>query len=207
MMDKNVRHMLAPSCEEIAFDTLVRFDPRPETTAPIMNPITGRQIMIPIVPGPTELGVILRYIFRQAALDGVNRFKRTPFHLACDLNKLSSHEECINLLMNKHGCNLLMRDIHGRRPIELLIMDKAYSSKPSSTQAREEILNNERDARLEKVSSAFAKEEAEYALRRRQSILDDCIKRASELTFILWECTREACVYKVLIHSPTYSLT
>lgn len=196
MMDKNVRHMLAPSCEEIAFDTLVRFDPRPETTAPIMNPITGRQIMIPIVPGPTELGIILRYIFRQAALDGVNRFKRTPFHVACDLNKLSSHEECINLLMNKHGCNLLMRDIHGRRPIELLIMDKAYSSKPSSTQAREEIINEERDARLEKVSSAFAKEEAEYALRRRQSILDDCIKRASELTFILWECTREACVYK-----------
>ena len=48
--------------------------------------------------------------FPKATLDTTNMAKRTPLHLACDGNKINSHEQTIVMLIDVHGANALMRD-------------------------------------------------------------------------------------------------
>ena len=48
---------------------LQRFDPRPETGVYVLSGVDGSQEFVPTIPTPVELGVMLRYVFRQASLD------------------------------------------------------------------------------------------------------------------------------------------
>ena len=196
MVAPNVRIMLAPTSPEMVADVVSRFDPRPETTVPVFNAASGKQVQVPVVPGGAELAVILKYVFRASAIDPVNSWKRTPLHVACDLNMLKSHYETVRLLIDVHGSNVLLRDIHSCKPIDLLIKDKYFQMMPSATQQKEEIINEERDLLLAEISAAFDRDEAAYAKRRRQYILDDCTSRAQKLTFLSWEASREASVKK-----------
>ena len=139
LMDAGVKHMLAPSCEEIMNDVLHRFDPRPETGIFVTATTTGEQVFIKTIPSANELAVLLKYTFRQAALDSVNNWKRTALHLACDCNHIKSHEVLILRLVDYHGCNVNMVDIHGCKPIDLLIKDKVVVNQPSSKQVIYEV--------------------------------------------------------------------
>jgi ankyrin repeat protein len=130
-MDKDVIHMLAPSCEEIMEDVLARFDPRPESGIFLTSGVNGEQVFLKTVPTGADLAVLLKNMFRQSALDTINTWKRTPLHMACDANHINSHEALILRMIDFHGCNVAMKDIHGRRPIDLLIKDKVLQNMPT----------------------------------------------------------------------------
>lgn len=131
MMDKDVVHMLAPSSSEVMEDVLARFDPRPESGIFLNGGVNGEQVLIKTIANATDLSILLKCTFRQSALDTINTWKRTPLHLACDANHINSHEALILRMIDFHGCNVSMRDIHGRRPIDLLIKDKVLQNMPT----------------------------------------------------------------------------
>jgi ankyrin repeat protein len=131
LMDKDVIHMLAPSCPEIMDDVLARFDPRPESGIFLTGGVNGEQVFLKTISTGADLAVLLKCTFRQSALDTINNWKRTPLHLACDANHINSHEALILRMIDFHGCNVSMRDIHNRRPIDLLIKDKVLQNMPT----------------------------------------------------------------------------
>lgn len=191
-----VQYMLAPAAEEIMTDVLNRFDPRPEAGALIMNSVSGKQVFIPTIPTSNDLSILLRYVFRQASIDPVNNWRRTPLHLACEMNKLTSHEQAIRLMIDSYGCNVTLRDMHNRRPIDLLIMDREFAQKPSATRVREEVLLFEREKTLKELSLQYAEEEARHTAKRRQHIVDDCAKRVMNPSADLWDVNRQASILR-----------
>lgn len=195
-MDKDVVHMLAPSSAEIMEDVLARFDPRPESGIFLNGGINGEQILLKTVATPADLAVLLKCTFRQAALDPINNWKRTPLHMACDANHINSHEQLILRMIDFHGCNVTMKDIHGRRPIDLLIKDKVLQNMPTSTQVREELLIDRRAEQLEKMFAQFDADDMEKTSQRRRSILDQCIEEDGLITDRLWNCLREGALFK-----------
>jgi ankyrin repeat protein len=196
LMDRDVIHMLSPSCKEIMEDVLERFDPRPETGIFLNGGLNGEQIFLKTIPSAVELGILLKHTFRQSALDTINNWKRTPLHLACDANHINSHEALILRMIDFHGCNVSMRDIHGRRPIDLLIKDKVLQNMPTSSQVREELLIERRGTQLEQLFERFNAEDAERTVARRRAILEECIERDGKITERLWHCMREAAIYR-----------
>ena len=195
-MDKDVIHMLAPSSDEIMEDVLQRFDPRPESGVFLTGGVNGEQIFVKTVSNPTDLAVLLKYTFRQSALDTINNWKRTPLHMACDANHINSHEALILRMIDFHGCNSTMKDIHGRRPIDLLIKDKVLQNMPTSTQVREELLIDRRAVELERLFGMFDAQDAERTRVRRKAIIDECIEEDGQMSERLWHCLREAALYK-----------
>ena len=196
VMDKNVRYMMPMSCTEIMDDVLTRFDPRPETGVFVTVELNTDQVFIRTIPTPTELAVLLRYVFRQAAVDMINRWHRTALHLACDANKIKSHERVILLLIDTYGCNVNLRDMHRRRAVELLIQDKIIRDKPSATQAREELLLQRREDNLNAFFKRIAEEDRLKTVARRRAILDECMAREDMMDKRLWNCLREAAIFK-----------
>jgi hypothetical protein len=200
-VDKEVRYMVPLSCLEIMEDVLTRFDPRPETGIFVMHALRGEQIFIRTIPTPTELGILLRYVLRQAAVDMINNWHRTALHLACDANKINSHEAIILLLLDKYGCNVNLRDMHRRRAIELLIQDKIVRDNPSSTQAREETLLLKREDNLQAFFERIAKEDQELTMQRRKEILNSCVHRLDMMDSRLWNNLRAASIFRLAINN------
>jgi hypothetical protein len=54
-----------PNNPEIIQDVLNRFDPRPETGIFLYKGVNRDEIFVPTVMGSMELGVMIRYVFRQ----------------------------------------------------------------------------------------------------------------------------------------------
>ena len=191
MMDSD-RHMLAPSCEGIAVDIVERFDPRPETGVYVLKSVgdDNEQMFIPTIPSPHELGIILKYVFKQSALDNVNRLGKSALHVACDANKINSHDEVVSIMINKHGCNVMLQDSYRRTPIEYMMMDKSYHNAPTSTVEREETFFNHREKQLVEISRIYSEQVRAETAKRRQVILNDCTKRAYSLSPEVWEATR-----------------
>ena len=190
LMDHEVKHMIAPCCEEIMNDVLMRFDPRPESGIFISN-IHGEQILIKSINTSTDLSILLKNVYRQTSLDSINHWKRTALHMACDANQINTHEKVIFRLIDFHGCNVNMRDMHNRRPIDLLIKDKFMQNMPSATQIREELLMNRREQAMTEMFNEFDRKDFENIIIRRQSIIDECIQREDKITERLWHCLRE----------------
>jgi ankyrin repeat protein len=192
-MAENRKHMIAPTSEELMRDVLLRFDPRPETGIRISHGVDGGTLFIPTIPSPVELAVLLKYMYRQSALDNCNNMLRTPLHVACDENVVESHKAGILMLINKFGVNVLLKDYHGMTPFDLLVVDKQHSAKaPTSTAQREHLLY---EIREEKVLGMIAKHEAEDRKGlegRRQDVLDICIRSAHDMPEHLWDAARGA---------------
>ena len=91
-MDPDVSQYLAPANEYIMKDVLARFDPRPETCIKLFDPFTNEYTIISTIANAETLATLLGYVFRQASIDTGNEWMRTPLHLACDGNKINSHE-------------------------------------------------------------------------------------------------------------------
>lgn len=193
-LDKDVAHMLAPSCEEITIDIVRRFDPRPETGCYVLKKdgMDNEQIFIPTVPSSIELGILLKCIFKQSALDTNNKLGKSALHVACDANKILSHEKVIEILIDKHGCNVLLLDKYRRTPLQYLISEKQYANAPTGTLAREEIFYEQREIELCKRSKEYFTKQKNLTEERRQIILTDVIKRSTELSLSVWDATRNA---------------
>jgi ankyrin repeat protein len=195
-LDPDVRYMLPRSCEEIMQDVLARFDPRRETGVFVTNDLTGEQIFVKTVANPADLTILLNYTYRQAAIDSINRFRRTALHMACDANIVNSHEKIIYRLVDFYGCNVLLRDMHTRRAIDVLVMDKIVRDRPSATESREKLLIARRENELKTIFSNFDEEDRLRTEERRQKILDDCIVRGITLDERVWHCLRTGSIFK-----------
>lgn len=191
-MSPNVRHMIAPTCIEIMDDVLHRFDPRPETGIFVSTAIEDQLLFIPTIPSHVELAVLLQYMFRQSALDNTNNWNRTPLHLACDENTVASHRDVILLLVNKHGCNVMLKDIHNKTPYDLLVTDKSNPKAPSATSLREYLIYENRIPKTIEIMSQYEELDRKKLDEKREQILLDCIKRAEFMNTDLWEATRLA---------------
>lgn len=139
--------------------------------------IAGDQIFVKTVASPQDLQVLLNYTYRQAAIDSINRFHRTALHMACDANKVSSHERIVLRLVDDYGCNVNLKDMHGRSAIDLLVQDKVMRDAPSSTEARERVLMGRRLDDLNRMFDEFEAIDRKRTEERRQEILDECIQR------------------------------
>lgn len=195
-MDKHVARFLPYTGDQIMHDCLARFDPRPETGVFVSAGVGERQDFIPTIPSYVELATLMRYMFKQAAIDSSNSWRRTALHAACDANQVISHEAIIKEMIDIFGCNTQLRDVHGRQPIELLMLDREFHGKPSATQAREEFIFVERNLKLSNMSEGFELAERQRADNRREEILQDCKRRSSDMIMDLWHVVREACVRK-----------
>jgi hypothetical protein len=195
-MDKDVRRFIPHTSDLLKFDVLARFDPRPETGVFVTIPGTEQQEFVPTIPSPVELAVLMRFMFRQAAVDSINSMKRTALHVACDSNRVFSHESVIQRFIDVYGCNTQLRDSHGRRPIELLMLDREFAGKPSATREREEFFLHERQRRLQEFSDHHAEVDRQRNAARRAAILEECSKRSTEMLPVLWECVRNASICK-----------
>lgn len=195
-MSSTVRHMIAPTCLEIMEDVLHRFDPRPETGIFVSTAVEDEQLFIPTFPSHYELTILLQYMFRQSALDNTNNWNRTPLHLACDENKIASHRETILLLINKHGCNVMLKDMHHKTPYDLLIADRGETSGPSATSLRENLIYENRVEKIIEIMSKFEEQDREKLALKRNQILEECMRRAEDMNFDLWEATRMASFLK-----------
>jgi hypothetical protein len=148
-MDPSVQHMVAPTEHvDIVKDVLTRFDPRPETGVSISVGLARNLKWHKTIPGGHELSILLKYLFRQTAIDIPNNMDRSPLHMAAERNNVSSHEDTIYMLTDRHGCNCWLRDMHGNRPIDLLMRDPKLTVGPSSTCERENLI-------MDQVSSNY----------------------------------------------------
>ena len=188
--------MLSHCCPDIMWDVLERFDPRPETGVYVSTGTAGAQEFVPTIPSPVELAVLLRYVFRQAAVDAINGQKRTALHVAADSNKIDSHRDAVFTLIDDYGCNTSLRDSHNRRPIDLLMLDRHVPGVPTATQAREEFIFTQRQDKLEDLSESFALEEKKRHDVKRAQILEETNDLAHNMPFELWEEVRGCCMLK-----------
>ncbi|KAJ1430655.1 hypothetical protein B484DRAFT_49632 [Ochromonadaceae sp. CCMP2298] len=192
-MDMSVRHMLAPCCPEIQADVLARFDHRPESGV-FLTGVNGEPELIKTIANPGDLSLLLKYVFRQTALDNINTWKRTPLHLACDANHINSHEKLILRMIDFHGCNTSMKDMHGRRPIDLLIKDKFMQNMPSATQVREELIIDRRETLIDGMFRQFKQQDLIHTIAQRKAIVDECVGEVRKMTLRLWHCYREGSI-------------
>jgi ankyrin repeat protein len=197
--DANVQYMLPRSCQEIMEDVCRRFDPRPESGIFITHPATTENIFIKTIATPKDLGILLHYIFRQAAVDSINRWHRTALHVACDANIINSHEKIIFRLMDDYGCNLQLKDSHQRTAMDLLILDKIVPNAPTSTKVREEVVNSKRQVLLNEMFAAIEERERERRQELQRQILLTCIEREKKMESRLWESCRNASVMTLSI--------
>ena len=193
-LDKDVVHMLAPSCQGITDDIMIRFDPRQETGCYVLKAfgVDNEQVFVPTVPSANELGIILKYVFKQSALDTTNYLGKSALHVACEANKTNSHEKVIEIMIDTHGCNVLLTDTYGRTPMQYLMADKEFANCPTGTVVREEILYEQRAEELAKISKIYFEKTRVVTEQRRQEILVDCIQRATDLSFEVWDSTKSA---------------
>jgi ankyrin repeat protein len=200
LCDKKVQFMLPQVSYDIMLDVLDRFDPRPETGV-LLSVAVGNQInFIPTIPGPQELSILLRRAYYLASVDPVNNFKRTPLHLACDANHVDSHAKVIDLLVEKYGCNLLMKDRQGKTPIDMLIIERNVVNAPSATKAREDLLIESREVQLKQYSDMLLEEERISTQMRQQAIMNACIRRGEMISEQLWHVVRQASILKTRYH-------
>lgn len=122
--DENIQFMLPFVSEDIVTDVLARFDPHPETGIFLIQPETGKQIYISTIANAEELVFLVKRCYFLAAIDILNNMHRTPLHVACDVNYISSHAKVIDLLVNTYGSNLYINDKSKKHPMDLLIADK-----------------------------------------------------------------------------------
>jgi hypothetical protein len=195
-MDADVKHMVCSSTnKDIIHDILSRFDPRPETGIMIQEGKARDNVWHPTIPRGHELGVLLNYLFRQTATDNTNSWQRTPLHVAADQNQLDSHYETIKMLIDKQGCNVWLRDIHGKRAIDLLMMQRNYGPKtPSSTREKEEMIFEFREERLETLKKKFDGQEMEAALKEKYEVILEARSKVENMTDSVWNAVRDASI-------------
>jgi hypothetical protein len=196
LMDNNTRFMLPKTNKQVQDDVLARFDPRPETGI-YVSTVMGAQLYIKIVATAQDLSVLLKCMFRQCAVDSVNSWQRTACMTAADENNCSTHEPVLDELIDSFGCNVSLRDIHKRRALELLIMDKLVPNAPSATQAKEEMIIERRQDELDRLYGAYFEEEERQNDVRRAKVLDECNTIAYTLSHKLWSTTRDASKMKI----------
>lgn len=153
-------------------------------------------IFIPTIKSTVELSILLKHVYHLSSIDSLNKFKRTPLHIACDANQVDSHRAIIELLANKYGSNVFLMDYHHHKPLDLLIMDKNTLNFPSATKTREEVLIENREAELIRYSDEIMTEERELTVQRRQKITDECLFRSESATPKLWEIIRLGSIFK-----------
>ena len=196
-MDPKLRYMMAIAADDVVKDVLKRFDEWPNSGIVISIDSDGSAKFIPTFATPENFATMLRYLFRQSALDNTNNMRRTALHLACDENIVLSHENTIQLLIDIHGANVWLRDMHGKTPYELLIQDTGRSSGPSATRLREEVLFESRAKLLQDDSDAIREKEEKLREECRSKTLSSCIVRAEFLSNNIWLLTQEASLLRL----------
>lgn len=200
-MDPSVSQYIAPANDDIMADVLHRFDPRPETGIQIYDPLTSVHNFIPTISTPESLQVLLGYAFRQAAIDLGNNLKRSALHVACENNKIASHEKSIVMLIDVHGASCINKDKYGYSPLMLLIEDKRYANSPSASQIREEVIIKERESRLLELNTKLTGIEEAINAKRRQSVLDAAVSIVQNFNSFLWNVTRDASILRAVVRN------
>ena len=195
-MDPDVSQYLAPGNEDIQRDVLARFDPRPETGIKMYNSFTAEWTFVPTIANAETLGILLGYVFRQSAIDTGNSWSRTALHLACEGNKVQSHENTIVMLIDVHGASTVMKDRYGSTPLHLLWMDRRFDSSVSATQNREEVIFNQRTEKLQILNSELQKVEDEMTDLRRNKVLIDARDITENMKEFLWNVVRESSILR-----------
>lgn len=198
------KHLLGPVSDEIMRNVLLRFDHRPDSgimATPTADDkknkkesiTAGGLIFIPIINNTREFCELLRYCFRQSSLDCCNSWGRTALHQACDVNIVASREPVINLLIDKYGSNVYLKDRHGNTPYDLLILERPHiADMPSATSQRERLIFESRAEAIDNVTKQFNEEDLQLVEKRRQDFLDVCISKAENLSQKLWLVTKDA---------------
>ena len=190
-MDPSRQHMIAPTCDEIMVDILQRFDPRPETSISLSSKTDEEMTVIPTINTIQDFSILLRYMFRQSALDNTNNLGRTALHLLCDVNRINSSEPAIMLLLDKFGCNTSIKDKHNARPIDMIIADRKGLGWPTGTRARETVLIERRPALLTDLVAQFSAEDRVATDTKRKLVMEDCVRRATYQSQELWDASKE----------------
>jgi len=200
-LDPHVRKMLPPPTTNpfIFDDTLTRFDPRPETGVyrAMRSKRAGQfaiKKFVPTIDLPRDFAYLLKVVIKAFVLETNNRLRRTVLHVACDANRIRSHEEIIVTLVDHYGVNVMLIDLHGKKPIDLLIANQPFGESPSATNDREIILMDRRDATLQALSDEARAEQRRQDILRRESTLKECTWRAHKLGHEGWIATREASI-------------
>jgi len=200
-MDPHVSQYLAPISEDVMNDVLNRFDPRPETGIKMYNSQTAEYSFVKTIANADSLQILLGYAFRQSSIDSGNNWKRTALHLACDGNKINSHEKTILMLIDVHGASSIIKDRYGRAPMSLLIENRNFANSPSATREREEIIFKKREERLYELNMKLSAVEENINRERRQRILESCIEITNNFNSFLWNITRESSILRTVIRN------
>jgi len=200
-MDPSVSQYVAPANDDIVEDVLARFDPRPETGITIFNPLDSSYTFVPTIATSEALQILLGCAFRQASIDLGNNLKRSALHVACENNRINSHEKTIVMLIDVHGASCIIKDRYGYSPLKLLIEDKKFANSPTASQVREEVIINERETRLLDLNSKLSAIEEGITTRRRQNVLDTAINVTKLFNSYLWNVTREASILRTVIRN------
>ena len=195
-MDDDVSQFLAPANDDIQRDVLARFDPRPETGIKMYNSFTAEWSFVPTIANAETLGILLGYVFRQSAIDMGNSWLRTPLHLACEGNRVNSHENTIIMLIDVHGASTLMKDRYGSTPMHLLWMDRRFDASVSATQNREEVIFNQRTEKLRVLNEELQKVELEMTNTRRSKVLIEARDITESMNDFLWNVVRESSILR-----------
>lgn len=202
-MDNETKHLLGPCSVEIMNDVLQRFDLRPDAGIMARQATKDKTFVegeksnevqfIPTIGSTRELSDLLRYCFRQSALDNCNEWRRTALHMACDMNVVDSHAEVIAILADKYGSNLYLKDRHGKTPFDLLVLDRPMvRGQPSATSIREKLLFDAREGIVEECVKKWDDEDFAIVNAKRDNFLNICINKAEFLSDRLWIVTKDA---------------
>lgn len=199
-LDAKYLHLIPPVNPEVIDYVLRTFDPRPETgvytSNPLYNPLQPDDVLVfhPTIPSPVELAFLLMQCLRMCALDVSNRlWRRTPLHVACDMNVTDSHQGIILFLLNNCGCNCTLRDKNRKTPMELLVQDKPnLPNAPTASRLAEELITSRRDEFFDAAEAEAAKTLTRDQEARRAALLESCGALAYLDSPLLWDARRNA---------------
>lgn len=85
-----------------------------------------------------EFTEIVEHAYREAWINHQNVVGQTPLHLACDENKICSHEAVLELLCSKFGAWPNFSDNFQRKPREYLLLRRGRPGTPESSSMKDE---------------------------------------------------------------------
>jgi hypothetical protein len=152
----------------------------------------GHEVWVGTVETLDHLQFLLTEVFRVAACHQVNKLARTPLHVACFENLVDSHEQVIDLMINKHAFNMELQDMHGRRAFDELVVRRGRPGTPEGTELRESLVTDHRDELIAELLERRRQEELELMRRRHARILYEATAVGVEMNRELWEMTKLA---------------
>jgi len=130
--------------------------------------------LIPIIPNKYDLLNVLCITFKYSFTDRTNNINQTALHLACFENNCDSHFDTIQCLVDRHDCNVLVKDRFGKTSLELLLAERGRLGQPSGSSLHESLISDKRERNLDQIWDAYSLEEQALSTEYSDSIVETC---------------------------------